>query len=55
MQHTPLWRSKFGIRIKKQTKIETLGISHKISKLHRDSWSGSFDHKDQLRENRGYY
>ena len=43
MQHTPLWRSKFGIRIKKQTKIETLGISHKISKLHRDSWSGSFD------------
>ena len=56
MQHTPLWRSKFRIKIKKtRTKIGTLRISHKF-KLHRDIWSGSFT-KTNLRktENRSHY
>ena len=47
MQHTPLWRSKFRIRIKKtRTKIGTLRISHTSSKLHRDIPSGSFTESD---------
>ena len=56
MQHMPLWRSKFRMRIKTiRTKKGTLRISHTSSKLPQDIRSGSFDHKDQLlEENRSY-
>ena len=57
MQHTPLWRSKFGIlRIKKtRTKIETLRISHTSSKPASPGHPIRELHKDQLEENRSYY
>ena len=56
MQHMPLWRSKFRMRIKTiRTKKGTLRISHTSSKLPQDIRSGSFDHKDQLEENGSYY
>ena len=48
----PLWRSELKTT---RTKIGTLRISHASSKIHRDMRSRSFDHKDQLEENRSYY
>ena len=48
----PLWRFELKTT---RTKIGTLRISHASSKIHRDMRSRSFDHKDQLEENRSCY